>query len=104
MTRYTLSSWKPHARENIAIDTSSDVSSDEEEADQFYFIRLVSGNWKEEIIIAGRLVWNSWEKLLNRRPDLGQLTALPDATWYQDARATLGNDFKENWTKLRKKS
>ena len=56
MARYTLSSWKPHARENIAIDTSSDVSSDEEEADQFYFIRLVSGNWKEEIIIAGRLV------------------------------------------------
>ena len=44
MMRCGHSFWRNRACDNIVVDSSSDVSSDEEESDRFCFIMLVSGN------------------------------------------------------------
>ena len=48
------------------------------------------------------VAWSSRAKLLNRRPDLGQFTALSDVTSDQDVHQILGNDLKENLMRLQK--
>ena len=71
MMNYYQSSWRSRNRENIIVDVSSNVSSDEEQTDRFYFIRLVSVNFRDDLSNADRLAWNIRAKLLSRTPALG---------------------------------
>ena len=56
MMNSARSSWRPRDRDNIIMDVISNASSNKDEEYIFYFVRLVVGNWRDNLINANRLL------------------------------------------------